>query len=41
MRAPPHPANEAQRLGHMKILNTLPEEHFDRLTRPACCLFNT
>ncbi|WP_239953417.1 sensor domain-containing diguanylate cyclase [Pantoea sp. Z09] len=44
MRAPPHPANEAQRLGQlhdMKILNTPPEERFDRLTRLARRLFNT
>ncbi|RPE01497.1 sensor domain-containing diguanylate cyclase [Candidatus Pantoea deserta] len=43
MRAPQHPANEAQRLVQlhdMKILNTPPEERFDRLTRLARRLFN-
>jgi len=43
MRAPQHPANEAQRLVQlhdMKILNTPPEERFDRLTRLARRLFD-
>ncbi|MEZ3500860.1 sensor domain-containing diguanylate cyclase [Pantoea sp. KPR_PJ] len=43
MRAPQHPANEAQRLAELhslKILNTPPEERFDRLTRLARRLFN-
>lgn len=44
MKAPQHPANEAQRLvqlREMNILNTPPEERFDRLTRLARRLFDT
>ncbi|WP_311790696.1 MULTISPECIES: sensor domain-containing diguanylate cyclase [Pantoea] len=44
MKAPQYPANEAQRLTELheiKILNTPPEERFDRLTRLARRLFNT
>jgi len=42
MLAPPIPSNEAQRLSSLRalqILDTPPEERFDRITRLAKVLF--
>ena len=43
MQAPPAPLDETRRLRSLKalrILDTLPEERFDRITRFACRAFN-